>query len=345
MKIFKPNFRIDRRPRAQTMVEFALALPVFLLLVLGVIEFGRLLVSFSAVYTASREAARYGAAVGTSGNGVPYYMDCQGMRDAAARVGFLGGVTSSSVKITYDHGPTSDYVWGTMNNNCPQTPSLGDRVVVGVQATFQPSVPLVNIPALPISSITARTILMNVDIEGTALPSPLPRPTKTSTVGPSQTSTLVIPPTSTFTSAPTNTPTVGPSPTFTDTPTITNTPTSTDIPTITSTPSCPTLSGTAGSVSEFTLTLDNRKGEATSLVSVAMTWSKNKKWTSLKLSGKILYSDSNGVASGSELSSWDSATGAVDTTSSQTLYFGFSGKTESHAITAKFANGCTVYFP
>jgi hypothetical protein len=44
--------------RAQGMVEFALALPIVLMLMLGVVEFGRLMVTYSSVYTASREAAR-----------------------------------------------------------------------------------------------------------------------------------------------------------------------------------------------------------------------------------------------------------------------------------------------
>jgi Flp pilus assembly protein TadG len=51
-----------KHTRAQGMVEFALALPVILLLLFGIIEFARLLVTFSAVYTASREAVRYAVA-------------------------------------------------------------------------------------------------------------------------------------------------------------------------------------------------------------------------------------------------------------------------------------------
>ncbi len=51
------------RRHGQGMVEFALALPIFLLLVFGVIEAGHLLMTYSAVYSAAREGARYGAAV------------------------------------------------------------------------------------------------------------------------------------------------------------------------------------------------------------------------------------------------------------------------------------------
>ena len=49
--------------KGQGIVEFALAFPVFLLIVLGIFEFGRLFFTYATVFTASREAARFGATV------------------------------------------------------------------------------------------------------------------------------------------------------------------------------------------------------------------------------------------------------------------------------------------
>jgi len=49
--------------RGQSMVEFALAFPIFLLIVIGIMEFGRLFITYTSVYSAAREGARYGAAV------------------------------------------------------------------------------------------------------------------------------------------------------------------------------------------------------------------------------------------------------------------------------------------
>jgi len=70
-----------RRPdRGQGLVEFALVLPLLLLLLVGVVELGRMLVIYSSVNAASREAARYGAAAGVGPNGVEYYLDETGMR-------------------------------------------------------------------------------------------------------------------------------------------------------------------------------------------------------------------------------------------------------------------------
>ena len=55
---------INKKERAQGIVEFALVLPLLLVLMLGIIEVGRLLFIYSSVNSASREAARYGSAAG-----------------------------------------------------------------------------------------------------------------------------------------------------------------------------------------------------------------------------------------------------------------------------------------
>lgn len=55
----------NRDRRAQhgvAMVEFAIALPLLLLLLLGVAEFGRMLFHYNSVLQASRDASRYAAA-------------------------------------------------------------------------------------------------------------------------------------------------------------------------------------------------------------------------------------------------------------------------------------------
>jgi Flp pilus assembly protein TadG len=46
------------------MVEFALALPLLLLLIFGILEVGRMVFTYSSVVNASREAVRYGSATG-----------------------------------------------------------------------------------------------------------------------------------------------------------------------------------------------------------------------------------------------------------------------------------------
>ena len=160
-----------RRSDGQGIVEFALILPLLLLVVFGIIELGRLLVVYSSVGTASREAARYASASGESASGVPYYMDCNGTQDAARRMGVLVG--TMTITISYDEGqnpdPNLDPV--PISSDCVLNPvseddiNLGDRVVVSVSANYQPLLPLVNLPPFVISSKTARTIVKDVYIE------------------------------------------------------------------------------------------------------------------------------------------------------------------------------------
>ncbi|MGE5251945.1 MAG: TadE family protein, partial [Bacteroidota bacterium] len=62
--IFKPRIPPTHKSKAQAMVEFALALPILLLVVYGLLESGRLLFIYASVVTAARQAARYGSATG-----------------------------------------------------------------------------------------------------------------------------------------------------------------------------------------------------------------------------------------------------------------------------------------
>ena len=69
----KINKIVPGKTRAQAMVEFAIALPVLLLLLFGILETGRFLFIYSSIVTASRQAARYGAATGEGMSLVPRY--------------------------------------------------------------------------------------------------------------------------------------------------------------------------------------------------------------------------------------------------------------------------------
>src|SRR5574338_843270 len=93
--------------RAQAMVEFAIVLPLLLLLLYGLLEVGRLLFIYSTVVTASRQAARYGATTGGGTGRVARYQDCAGIRLAANKVDFLNAFNhnGADVVIRYDSGP------------------------------------------------------------------------------------------------------------------------------------------------------------------------------------------------------------------------------------------------
>ena len=157
------SMRKLRIANGQGMVEFALVLPILLLVMLGIIEFGRLLFTYSMISAASREGARYAAAAGrVPSTGTQRHSDCAGIIAAATRIGAFAGVGAGDVTISYDEGPgTAAY-----SSVCPpsQYVNLKDRVIVTVSTSFQPVVPIMNVPTIPFSMTTRRTIIKDVQM-------------------------------------------------------------------------------------------------------------------------------------------------------------------------------------
>jgi hypothetical protein len=242
--------------RAQAIVEFAIVAPILVMLLVGIMEVGRLLYIYAAVNNASREAARYGSAIGLADNGTSLkYQYCDGIRNMAERSALLVPLT---ITISYDHGPGNspfEFCDGSVDTgviiNSGTTP---DRVNVTVSTTYTPWIKLLPIGSHNISAASARTILGYVEVESglgavptsvsgpvnTATTVPTTAPTATPTNTPieivaSNTPTATLPGNvETFTPLPTSTETLTPTVTFT--PTITFTPTETFTPTLTSTP-------------------------------------------------------------------------------------------------------------
>lgn len=151
--------------RAQAMLEFALILPLLLLLLYGIVEFGRLIFMYSSLVTASREGARYGAASGglTDFSYIPHYTDCEGIRDAARRSAILMTLSDEQIEIKYDRLDPDTNEFFVFASDCPPgSVRLGDRIYVNVFADFEPILPLVNMQPYTIRSVTKRTILRDI---------------------------------------------------------------------------------------------------------------------------------------------------------------------------------------
>ena len=239
------------KEHAQSLVEFALVFPLLLFITLGVIEVGRMIYIYASVASSSREGARYGSAAGDEGDLLPYFADCAGIRAAARRPLILIDVQDEDISIHYDRGPgTSIYA-----SDCPpllKDVRLGDRINVHVVADYVPIIEFLGFNGFPINATTSRTLLKDIEIEGTP-PPPIwtntPTPTNTPippiTDTPTPTATPTDTPTATATGTETTTPTATasgqPTSTSTATPTPTQTPTIT--PTPTATPGCNVFGG------------------------------------------------------------------------------------------------------
>src|SRR5512137_2775442 len=94
----------SQKSPAQAMVEFALVLPILLLVIYGLLEVGRLLFIYNSVVSAARQAARYGSTTGVGASGVFRYRDCAGMRAAAQKVAFIDRIEDADIEIWHDEG-------------------------------------------------------------------------------------------------------------------------------------------------------------------------------------------------------------------------------------------------
>jgi hypothetical protein len=253
----RTNNFFAKKKSAQAMVEFAIVLPILLLLLYGILETGRYLFIYSSIVTASRQAARYGSATGLGSGTVPRYQDCAGIRSAAQKADFLNAFDDADIHIYHDNGPNpraptgsglseTEYCTGSVAVDTGWAPTgNNNRIVVKIRGGFTGIVPKLvpfinrNKAINPIRGESARTILVSVSIQVTAPPitfrASSPTPTATITNTPTKTPTPPITPTSTRTFTPTITPLFSFTPS--KTPTTTQTSTATISPTATVQPS------------------------------------------------------------------------------------------------------------
>jgi len=191
----------ERVRRGQGLVEFALILPVLLLVLVGIFEFARILFIYVNVSNAAREGARYG---------VVHPTDLGGIRNQA--VGYLTLVGDDVVPaVSYDHGP------GTSGFTDVSALAAGDRVGVRMEYTIDAMTPILQpfmSDGLDFTTESWRTIEY-VRSGATSTPAGAAPPGSglwTETPTPEATATETPTPTPEFT--PTNTPT----PTLTPTP-------------------------------------------------------------------------------------------------------------------------------
>jgi hypothetical protein len=159
----KFNMKKKRSTKGQGIVEFALAFPILLMVMIGIFESGRLLFIYSTSVSASRAAARYGTAIGDYGSGVPHYLDCDGMTARAIDIGVLSGLDPADISISYlIPGSSFPALCGSVTED---DLVFGSRIQVVAVGHFQPIAYFSNIfPDFDIVSESRRTIMKGVQI-------------------------------------------------------------------------------------------------------------------------------------------------------------------------------------
>jgi hypothetical protein len=183
----------DKKKPAQAMVEFAIALPILLLLLYGIIETGRLLFLYSTVVTASTgDGGGSDPVYGAPRPTVPRYQDCAGIRAAANAVGYITRNGFDTIQLAYDSGPedtsATPFCTAGTPDEVSSSPTVEElqgnatRLVVTVSENFVPLVKLVPFGPRTITATSARTILYAVPIVVEEPPQIYPQPATTTAI-------------------------------------------------------------------------------------------------------------------------------------------------------------------
>jgi hypothetical protein len=115
------NTRIRTSKKGQSMVEFALILPILLLIVLMIVDFGRVIYYYTTLYNAAREGARYG---------VVNRNDYSGMRAATERliIGLDIPVDELDIETTQGENPLKFAQVQIVYEFFPVTPLVGNLI-------------------------------------------------------------------------------------------------------------------------------------------------------------------------------------------------------------------------
>jgi len=146
------NVRRKERRIGQALTEFAIVLPVLLLVLVGIVEFGRVLFIYTNLFNAAREGVRYG---------ITQPKDIPGIRERVLSRISLVPEEDVVLRVWYDKGPGTEVFTDTAYL------VVGDRVVVDLQCpvgmvtpVFQPLLETMNL-----HTRAARTIQSLGDVD------------------------------------------------------------------------------------------------------------------------------------------------------------------------------------
>lgn len=151
--------RPDSRSRGQALVEFALILPILVLMIFGIVDFGRGVYAYNAISNAAREGGRT-AIVN------------QNVTDIRARVAAQAtalGLTTAPPTSCPNLNLTNDPAGGICvsfvmaddpTTDCSATLAPGCVAIVSVKYPFVPITPIISriVPSVVVSSVTKQPI-------------------------------------------------------------------------------------------------------------------------------------------------------------------------------------------
>lgn len=174
------------KERGATLAEFSLILPILLFVVLGIIDYGRILLVYSNASTASRNAARNATLIGDDGTGTPLYLSCNQIDEDAREINFAN-ITAVNILYFRTQDKTTEAQLQTVDDNldlvdagdysgadfnCNGAPPdgnqllSGDLLVVRLEATIEFITPVMSnvFPDIDFVFRAQRTIVKNIQL-------------------------------------------------------------------------------------------------------------------------------------------------------------------------------------
>jgi len=130
-----PGRRTRSRSRGQTLIEFAMVIPLILLIVLGTVDLGRAVFSYNTLAQAARAGSRVAIV----------NQDSAVVRNKAIQAAVTLGLASSNVDVCFKTAAsTQSSCANPATDNCPHTTrSIGCQAIVTVRSNFQPMTPFI----------------------------------------------------------------------------------------------------------------------------------------------------------------------------------------------------------
>lgn len=141
-----------RSARGQSIVEFALVLPIIVLLIAGFIEIGRAVFAYNTIANAARQGARVAAV-----NQLPDVTDCDetrpiedpyephwSIRGCAVAAAATLGITAANVSVSYASPPSTTL-------SCDPVLHVGCLAAITVTYDYSVSTPFVNLLIGPLT--------------------------------------------------------------------------------------------------------------------------------------------------------------------------------------------------
>jgi hypothetical protein len=156
------------KSRGQGLIEFALILPVLLFIIMGIIDFGRILFIYGMASNSLRTALRNAELLGYGGGG-PLYIDCDELEADIRQVLFVGIDPDSNAYFGYID--TDAYTGAVVECDSSPTVDNGDLLQISLETPVRLITPLVSgiAPVVTLQFAGQRTIVsqvpMNADFD------------------------------------------------------------------------------------------------------------------------------------------------------------------------------------